>query len=362
MTDVNKSNITNDNSKKEEKDNSENIKIEYNDEKILADKKILIVGAGGLGCELLKLLVINGFKQISIIDMDKIERSNLNRQFLFDNSSIGKYKSEIAVEKIKQYRQDPSLDIKSYIGNIKDDNQFGEKFYSNFDLILNALDNNDARYYINIMCIKLGIPLINSGSEGIYGMVNWHIRGLTSCFACNKIIKEEDVIPICSIRLKPEKLEHSVAWGKVLFEQIFIENNKNEENKKSNDDKEEKKEKLYDENMPKKTDKINEIINYAQYMFFTSIKEYKELTDKSNNNNNDNTKNNENKDINNQMENPNKTLDKENPLDIIKLLNIDVKDNNVLISDEILKNNLDNYSKFKSDIASVDTIPDKKIL
>ena len=70
------------------------IKQEYLDENVLSEKKILIVGAGGLGCELLKLLVINGFKQISIIDMDKIERSNLNRQFLFDHASIGKYKSE----------------------------------------------------------------------------------------------------------------------------------------------------------------------------------------------------------------------------------------------------------------------------
>ena len=71
--------------------NSENkIRQEYLDEKVLSEKKILIVGAGGLGCELLKLLVINGFKQISIIDMDKIERSNLNRQFLFDHSSIGR--------------------------------------------------------------------------------------------------------------------------------------------------------------------------------------------------------------------------------------------------------------------------------
>ena len=151
MIEASNSNIPNDNSKKVEKENSPNFEIEYNDKTILSKKKLLIVGAGGLGCELLKLLVINGFKQISIIDMDKVERSNLNRQFLFDHSSIGKYKSEIAVEKIKLYRQDPSLEIKSYIGNIKDENQFGEKFYSNFDLILNALDNNDARYYINSM-------------------------------------------------------------------------------------------------------------------------------------------------------------------------------------------------------------------
>ena len=246
--------------------------LEFLDENILSDKKILIVGAGGLGCELLKLLVINGFKQISIIDMDKIERSNLNRQFLFDHSSIGKYKSEIAVKKIFEYRQDPTLKIQSYIGNIKDEEKFGTKFYSNFDLILNGLDNNDARYYINSVCVKLNIPFINSGSEGIYGMVNWHIRGITPCFACKNIIKDEDVIPICSIRLKPEKLDHCVAWGKVLFEQIFISHNSDKEN-----DSEEKKEKLFDENMPKKSESIEEILNYTQYMFFNAINTYKEL-------------------------------------------------------------------------------------
>ena len=356
---------SNENPTKEEKEISQNLEIEYHDEKILSDKKILIVGAGGLGCELLKLLVINGFKQISIIDMDKIERSNLNRQFLFDHSSIGKYKSEIAIEKIKEYRQDSTLKINSYIGNIKDENKFGAKFYSNFDLILNALDNNDARYYINNICIKLNIPLINSGSEGIYGMINWHIRGLTPCFACQKLMKDEDVIPICSIRLKPEKIEHSVAWAKVLFEQIFVINNKKEE--KSDNNAQEKKEKLYDENMPKKTDKLNEIINYAQYMFFNSIKDYKELTDNNNstpqdtNNKNEKIENNEKTDeksLNNEKTNTN--IDKVFPLDVIKLLNINLKDNNIIITDEMQKKYLENYSKFKSDINSIDIIPDKK--
>jgi ubiquitin-like 1-activating enzyme E1 B len=191
-----------------EKSNSQTPEIEYHDEKILSDKKILVVGAGGIGCELLKLLVINGFKKISIIDMDKIERSNLNRQFLFDHSSIGKNKCEIAVEKVKEYRQDPTLEITPYIGNIKDEDKFGTKFYSNFDLIMNALDNNDARYYINNVCIKLNIPLINSGSEGIYGMVNWHIRGLTPCFAWEHLLSN-----ICS-----SHTTHFRSWLKFYFQ------------------------------------------------------------------------------------------------------------------------------------------------
>ena len=321
---------------------------DYIDEKILEDKKILIVGAGGLGCELLKLLVINGFKQISIIDMDKIERSNLNRQFLFDHSSIGKYKSEIAVKKIYEYRQDPTLKIESYIGNIKDEDKFGTKFYSNFDLILNGLDNNDARYYINSVCVKLNIPFINSGSEGIYGMVNWHIRGITPCFACKNIIKDEDVIPICSIRLKPEKLDHCVAWGKVLFEQIFISHNSSNDNEEDNKD----KEKLFDKNMPKKSDNFSDIFNYTQYMFFNSINEYKELMDT-------------NKDNNNNKETTNKKNgnDKVHPLDVFKLLEINFKDGKCAsndITEEKTKNYLETYTKFKSDINLVNAQPDEK--
>ena len=115
----------------------------------LSKTHILLVGAGGTGCELLKLLVISGYKNISVVDMDKIEKSNLNRQFLFDRTCIGKYKSEMAVESVKKARNDPSLNLKSYVGNIKDKILFPDNFFETFSLIVNALDNIDARYYIN---------------------------------------------------------------------------------------------------------------------------------------------------------------------------------------------------------------------
>ena len=124
----------------------------------LSKTHILLVGAGGIGCELLKLLVISGYKNISVVDMDKIEKSNLNRQFLFDRTCIGKYKSEMAVESVKKARNDPSLNLKSYVGNIKDKILFPDNFFETFSLIVNALDNIDARYYINSICMKKGIP------------------------------------------------------------------------------------------------------------------------------------------------------------------------------------------------------------
>jgi ubiquitin-like 1-activating enzyme E1 B len=196
---------------------------QLNDQEKISNSSVLIVGAGGIGCELLKNLVMSGFKIISLVDMDKVEKSNLNRQFLFDRSCIGHYKSRMAAQSIMKTRKDPLLKITSHIGNIKDKEKFDVNFFKQFNLILNALDNIDARTYINIMCQKLKIPLINSGTEGFLGNVANHINNFSPCYNCTPKMKKKS-IPICSIRSKPEKIEHCVAWAKQLFCLLFSEN------------------------------------------------------------------------------------------------------------------------------------------
>jgi len=80
------------------------------------------VGAGGIGCELLKSLVMTGFKHIEVIDLDTIDISNLNRQFLFTKEDVGKYKSEVARDAIK--KRFPEVEIKAYVGNVITDQRF----------------------------------------------------------------------------------------------------------------------------------------------------------------------------------------------------------------------------------------------
>lgn len=236
----------------------------------LSKTHILLVGAGGIGCELLKLLVISGYKNISVVDMDKIEKSNLNRQFLFDRTCIGKYKSEMAVESVKKARNDPSLNLKSYVGNIKDKILFPDNFFETFSLIVNALDNIDARYYINSICMKKGIPLIDSGSEGYLGSVSCYIKGETPCYNCSKKIPQK-TIPICSIRLKPEKIEHCVGWGKALFEKLFSSNTGNKNNKGYLED--------YDF-----IHKDNEVMLIMQKLFYDEIVTLKKTVEQLDNN------------------------------------------------------------------------------
>ena len=114
---------------------------------------VLVIGAGGLGCEILKNLALLGFAKISVIDMDKIDLTNLNRQFLFRDRHIGKYKAEVAAESIntRLHSNDGSgiktvVTVTPYVGKIQDK---PPSFYRQFNIIVAGLDNVPARRWIN---------------------------------------------------------------------------------------------------------------------------------------------------------------------------------------------------------------------
>ena len=105
----------------------------------LEEAKILVVGAGGIGCELLKNLVLSGFQYIEVVDLDVIELSNLNRQFLFRRQHIGQSKARVAVETVSKLSI--HVIILAHWANIKDTKLFPFSFFRKFTLVMNALDN-----------------------------------------------------------------------------------------------------------------------------------------------------------------------------------------------------------------------------
>ena len=144
----------------------------------LKTKKVLLVGAGGIGCEVLKNLVMTGFLSIEVIDLDTIDLSNLNRQFLFQKNHIKQPKALVARESALKFN--PEANIKAYHASIFDD-QFDLNWFKSFALVLNALDNVAARRHVNMMCLAANVPLVESGTAGYLGQVSIHkkVGGLT---------------------------------------------------------------------------------------------------------------------------------------------------------------------------------------
>jgi ubiquitin-like 1-activating enzyme E1 B len=178
---------------------------------------ILVVGAGGIGCELLKNLVLSGFEHIELIDLDTIDVSNLNRQFLFRSQHVGQSKALVAREIAMGFN--PRAKITAHHGNIKS-SQFGLDYFRQFALVLNALDNVDARKHVNRLCLATNVPLIESGTTGYLGQVSVIKKGETECYECTPKVTQKQY-PICTIRSTPEKMVHCIVWAKECYKLLF---------------------------------------------------------------------------------------------------------------------------------------------
>ncbi|KAK9368258.1 hypothetical protein V1509DRAFT_623539 [Lipomyces kononenkoae] len=180
--------------------------------------RVLMVGAGGIGCELLKNLVLIGFGEVHLVDLDTIDLSNLNRQFLFGRENIKKSKALVAKDTASKFN--PNVNLVAYHANIKDP-RFSVAWFQSFDLVFNALDNLDARRYVNRMCLTAEVPLIESGTTGFNGQVQVIVKGKTECYDCNP--KEvPKTFPVCTIRTTPSQAIHCIVWAKsYLFSTIF---------------------------------------------------------------------------------------------------------------------------------------------
>uniref|UniRef100_A0A8C5R664 NEDD8-activating enzyme E1 catalytic subunit n=1 Tax=Leptobrachium leishanense TaxID=445787 RepID=A0A8C5R664_9ANUR len=191
---------------------------------LLETCKILVVGAGGLGCELLKDLALSGFRQIHVIDMDTIDVSNLNRQFLFRPKDVGRPKAEVAADFING--RIPDCCVTPYFKKIQD---FDESFYREFHIIVCGLDSIIARRWLNGMLVSLlnyedavlqqssVIPLIDGGTEGFKGNARVILPGMSACVECTLELYPPQInFPLCTIATMPRLPEHCIEYVRIL--------------------------------------------------------------------------------------------------------------------------------------------------
>ena len=156
-------------------------KIGISGQKKIKKAKVLIIGVGGLGCPLLSYLSSSGISNIGIVDHDKIELGNLNRQILFDSSDLGKSKVNQAKVKIKKIYN--RIKIKTF--KIKISKKNINSIFKKYDVICDGTDNFDTRLLINDYCKKNKKILISAAISKFDGhLFKFNFKKRTPCFRC----------------------------------------------------------------------------------------------------------------------------------------------------------------------------------
>ena len=183
--------------------------------------KWLMVGCGAIGCEMLKNLAKINFAEnglFCVTDPDHIETSNLSRQFLFRNEHIKSPKSVVAAKEIS--KMNPKMRMLPLTEKLSNENQdlFDDKLSKKLFGVINALDNVDARRYVDAQCFKLNVPLFESGTQGTKGNTQPVIPFVTKTYSDSVDPPDDKSYPVCTIKNFPNKPEHTIHWAMDYFE------------------------------------------------------------------------------------------------------------------------------------------------
>ncbi len=156
----------------------------------LKNAKVLVVGAGGLGCPVLVYLACAGVGFLRVIDHDIISESNLNRQFLYGPEDIGKAKALTAKKQL--LRQNPDIEVDAVHAELTEANI--AQLLEDIDIVVDCVDNITTRLILNSACLERGIALIEGGVEGFYGFAAVIDRS-TACLECMGFYEDQSSGP-----------------------------------------------------------------------------------------------------------------------------------------------------------------------
>eukprot|EP01069_Polyplicarium_translucidae_P009684 Polyplicarium_translucidae@DN3333_c0_g3_i1.p1 len=159
---------------------------------------------------------------ITVTDMDNIEVSNLNRQFLFRRQHVGQSKSLLAARAATNMNE--SIRVKPMCDRVGEDTEstFSDSFWERLDFVVNALDNIPSRLYVDGRCVWFGKPLFESGTLGTKANTQVCIPHLTESYGDTRDPPEES-IPLCTLRHFPNLVEHTIEWARDLFQGLFAD-------------------------------------------------------------------------------------------------------------------------------------------
>jgi molybdopterin/thiamine biosynthesis adenylyltransferase/rhodanese-related sulfurtransferase len=142
--------------------------------------KVLVVGAGGLGSPSILYLAAAGVGTIGIVDFDKVDVSNLQRQVLFDTASIGEPKAEAAAKRLKALN--PNLNVIAHQVELRASNV--RDIFKDYDMVLDGTDRFATRYLVNDACVLLGKPLVSAAIHRFEGQALTYIPNRGPCYRC----------------------------------------------------------------------------------------------------------------------------------------------------------------------------------
>ena len=191
----------------------------------LAQLKVFLVGSGAIGCEMLKNLAMMGVGSanegsIVVTDMDLIERSNLNRQFLFRSKDIQQPKSLVAAQAVTELNGDINIEAHQNRVGKETESIYNDDFFESLDVVINALDNVEARRYMDSRCVFYRKPLLESGTLGTKANVQVVLPDLTESYSSSQDPPESS-FPMCTIKNFPTAIEHTLAWAREMFSNYF---------------------------------------------------------------------------------------------------------------------------------------------